>query len=275
MKDKKVLFIRHNFDVRKNPEWVQIAETLYNNKQIGVHFWDYGFDVNKYANDKAAKTSINYIIESSNSGAETIIVACYHGKDKILIGTPQKDSKDTTVIAGLEIKHVQLENIKIISVNDFPLPFLIPPPYSTFVEWRKAKIAVNAFYNDKIPEISNDWLGYLSPGQLEILCEEWMRNTNKISYRLFKTGKSMKNHDIVGVDDKNDLVFAQVKYTCSDTDITSYFDSDNSKNANKYFFTSGSDIISNQVIDLNTVLDYFIKNRYEYLIRLTFGINPT
>lgn len=273
MEDLSVYFIRHNWSLKNGQDYLDAKEDLFKNKQIGIQFANSGFNEEQYI-ERSAKTSIRYLKHCSDNEEKMLIVASYIGKDRIYIGTPIKGSKDIKNQGSLEIKYLQLENIKEVTIEKFPLPFLIPPPYATFVNWDKGKLAVNAFYNNQTRIIGKDWIGFLSPWQHEILCEEWLRKNQILRYKLYSTGKSMKDFDIVGLNITGEkIVVAQVKYDCTKTEIETYMN--NQDKFEKYFFVSEqrkNDFKNNEyVVSLQTVVQYFKQNDSAYLPTLLFG----
>ena len=267
-----VYFIRHNWD---GPEWTPVIQYLFENNKIkiGVHFDNVQppadpFDPNQYA-QRAAKTAIRYLNECSRN--QHLVVSSYRNQNEILIGLSKVNSKDTQLINGYQIKYVQLTNVRRIQIDEFPLPFLIPPPYATIVRWNMGELAVNSFYFKKEPELTLD---LLSPWHLEILVEEWLRRKQLLSRKLFKTGGAMKEMDIVGISPQGGYIVAQVKYSCTDNLIEEFFQKINLlHNTVGYFFTvnPNNHVQHERLIDLQDVFDDFLREEQNYLRKLIFG----
>jgi len=299
MADRKVFYIRHNWKKTEEPDYQKATDHLFENRQIGVHFDNYQYNIEKYKKG-SDQTSISYMKKCITEEEDILIVASYLGKDKVYISNPVKDSLDNVSktinqIGKLEIKFLQLsvDNLQEVTIKQFPMPFLSAPPLSTFVQWDMGKIAVNEFYDARIrksgpPKILS---GMYSSGQLEVLCEEYLKVTEKgtIVRKLFKTGGGMKDYDIVGIDKHGEYIGAQVKFNCSDKEINRFINNieliENPNN--KYFFTSckdsegkpkkgkyfqdGKSLNPTQVISLETVIDYFLEKDRQFLYKLAFG----
>lgn len=271
-----VYYIRHNLDV---PEFKTIIDTLFEDRKIGIHFENTQkyqkdpFDPNSY-NKSAGKTSIKYLNECNES--ESLIVAGYRDHDRILIGKSETSSRGLWSPNDREIKYLKLTDVKEVTIVDFPSLFLIAPPFSTFVKWHKGKESINAFFFDQKKSFK---IEMLSPWQLEILAEEWLRKKGIIKYKLYKTGGYMKSFDIVGVDDENNPIYVQVKHECDKNTVNKFFDKiDSMKNVKGYFFTIKiADKEPDKILDdkrlilfKKSVINDF-SNDEEYLEKLCYG----
>lgn len=268
----KVFYIRHNW--KNRDDYDRITKELFDNKRIGVHFKDTGhenaFNAKCYKDNRAGVVAINYLKEC-NENPSCLIVAFYKGIDKILIGKPERGSKECRKINNKEIKTLDLTQTREITISDFAHPFLIAPPFSTFVHWSWGEKAVNTFYSNKEKIIQPEML---SPWHWEILCEEYLRRKNDLNMKLYHTGKSMKSFDIVGLDKNNNMIIAQVKCSANKIQIEEFFDlASKFHNAKSLFFTfkEVGDFRDN-VIDLDDVFNFFITEREkEYLSKLIYG----
>lgn len=268
-----VYYIRHNW---KEPEFQTIIKTLFEDHKIGIHFENTQkdqkdpFDPNSY-NKSAGKTSIKYLNACNES--ESLIVAGYRDHDRILIGKSETSSRGLWSPNDIEIKYLKLTDVKEVTIDDFLLPFLIAPPFLTFVKWHVGNKPVRTFFFAKKKLFK---IEMLSPWQLEILAEEWLRKRGIIKYKLYKTGKYMKLFDIVGVDDKCNPIAVQVKYTCSKKEVNEFFDKiDSLKNVKCYFIykeIKDKDKIldDERLITFKSVINDF-SNDEEYLEKLCYG----
>jgi hypothetical protein len=262
-----VYFIRHNWD---GPQWTQVISTLFQANRVGVHFDEVQppadpFDPNQYS-EKAGRTAIRYLSQCSDEQA--LVVGAYRNHDRILIGLSEVNSKQALSINGIQIKSLQLTNVRTITMDEFPLPFLIAPPFSTMVQWDKGTLAVNSFYFNQNPELAVD---LLSPWHLEILAEKWLRRRGLLTRKLYKTGKSMKDMDIVGISPHGRYVVAQIKFSCKDEVISAFFERvQQLHNTFGYFFTKDSVMQHERLILLTNVFDEF-QNEQSYLRGLIFG----
>lgn len=289
-----VLYIRHY-----NLESAAIVNELYDNKWIGVHYAniknlnqkfdsDLAFNIDSYNHtslklthsesellgysQRTARTAISYLNKCSTE--ECLIVASYEKKDKIYIGLStisrgtfirNSDRKDVTDNL-LQIKYVALKDVETVSIEEFPMPFL-NAPRCTFFHWDLGRTAILEFYKSrrakKMPVISS---GIFSSSQLEALCEEWMREKHLLSRKLFMSGRTLKTFDIIGLNDTNDYVVAQVKYICNSKDIEDFTQSDFKI---KYLFTNSK--IENELMNVITIDEVIQQFNVEYLFRLAFG----
>ncbi len=153
-------------------------------------------------------------------------------------------------------------------MQDFSLPFLIAPPFLTMAKWEMGKQAVNSFYFNETPELTLD---LLEPRHSEILAEEWLRRNKLLLYKLYRTGETMKDFDIVGLNEKNELVVVQVKYDCKNSEIEDFIEKvELMRNTNGYFFTKKDDFKHKSVFSLNKIFNDF-NNDKEYLSALISG----
>lgn len=270
-----VYYIRHNW---KDKKFQHIIDTLFEDHKIGIHFEDTQkfqkdpFNPNSYIKP-AGKTSIKYLNECNK--IESLIVAGYKKHDKILIGKSETSSKGLFVSNDTEIKYLKLTNVKEVTIFDFHLPFLIAPPFSTFVQWHMADDQVRTFFFDQEKSFNEEKIKMLSPFHLEILAEEWLRKKHIIKYKLYRTGEYMKSFDIVGVDDENHLIAVQVKHTCNKDDVNEFFDkidSGKNKNIKGYFFTNKikDKVPDERLITFDCVIKDF-SNDKNYLQKLYYG----
>jgi hypothetical protein len=198
----------------------------------------------------------------------SLIVASYRNHDRILVGLSEIGSKQTEMLNGSQIKSLRLKKVKSVAMQEFPLPFLIAPPFATFVRWHMGRLAVNSFYYGHSPKPKVE---LLSPWHLEILAEEWLRHKRLLSRKLFKTGKAMKDMDIVGLSSKGEYVLAQVKHSCSEEIVKAFLVKiDSLDNTIGFFFTTESDVNDKRVILFKDVFNDF-EHEDNYLKMLTFG----
>src|SRR5439155_14376246 len=104
-------------------------------------------------------------------------------------------------------KVVSLKKARKVSFASSPLLAAIQPQQGTIMRWRMAEEYVKAtFHRRPLP-----WnVGSLTPGQLEVICYEYLRGGGDIDTLLLPIGRSLLNVDIVGMDRNGRTVFAQV-----------------------------------------------------------------
>lgn len=300
-----VYFIRHNWNkedkLNKDNSKI-INERLFNEKRVAIHFNDTKFDNDNdskyfeedYYNDseknnkeKVGKNAIRLLNECyANDG---IIVTKYKDveKDKILIGKMKKDSKLAIPIKiysdkkGKEktdfiAKTIQLENPKEITIDMFPLPFLIAPPFVTIIKWESARKAISTYFNNDEKVLEKD---LISPWHWEVLVEEYLRKVGILDLKLFSTGKTMEKFDIVGLTKSKELVLVQVKYTAKKHEYAKFIEYTQTLNTtHKYFYTLTPHSQLNEKSNsnfwyyrnLSDVYEYFKKDE-SYLKRMIFN----
>jgi hypothetical protein len=196
----KTAFIRHQID--KNT-----LNDLYKSQLIAVQYKNIqSTDPKDYTGEGkyALRKFWKYCDES------VLIGATYLGlyPQKMTLGVIDEGSEIRAIeINGFWNKTVKLQNIKEIDLCDYPILLAIQPRQITTTFWPSANKILNALYSgDKLPcEVSS-----LAPGQLEILCYEYLRIRGYISHLLLPTGQTMRDIDIYGINRKNEPVFAQV-----------------------------------------------------------------
>ncbi len=182
-----------------------------------------------------------------------------------------------------ELKTLKLSEVEILKFSDFPTLFLIQPPYGTIVEWKMGRAAVLAFYEYRKNGSGEkpNGLGFLAPWQLEILCEEYLRELGLLRYKLFSTGKFMKGFDIVGIDQDGIQVFAQVKHHGTTSEYGEFSKTvDSFSGKGTFFYFDAEEVVGTfsahknvRVISVQEVYSYFKQHNSEFLSRLVYGFS--
>jgi len=104
-------------------------------------------------------------------------------------------------------KVVALRKARELSFVSNPLLAAIQPQQGTIMRWRMAEESVKAiFYRHPLP-----WnVHSLHPGQLEVMCYEFLRRRGIIHALLLPIGRSLLNVDVVGIDRRGRTILAQV-----------------------------------------------------------------
>ncbi len=185
-----------------------------------------------------------------------------------------------------QLKILGLTDIVRIKIHDFPLPFVMAPPFGTAVRWKMGERAINSFYRRSSGENKSERevrLDYLTAWQLEVLCEEWLRKNGHLQFKVFHTGKFLKDFDIVGIDKQGRSLYAQVKYSASSKDVEKFFrtvkgfEKDKVHGSKLFFFAKESDLVSMKSkaegIELVSIEDVFesFKSEKRFLEYLTYG----
>jgi hypothetical protein len=275
---QKVFFARHVHDWDCDEIIGSTIKYLYEKQAIAIHFNGIlSWDPEDYKENKQGPSNIKYM-NDCNENPDNIIVAYYKFENqyKVLIGNPKRHSKcfiDEFLSQNINsppLKILFLENVLEVTVEEFPFPYLLAPQQGTFIHWKQGEKPVNAFLKN-IKYDTSDPDFYL-PWTLEIICEEWLRKKSLISHKLFKTGGYLKSFDVVGVNNKNELIIAQVKHTASKNDIKIFEEIIKKfSNAEFYFFLKNIDVCQSNrnytVVSITEVIDSF-SNEVDYLERL-------
>lgn len=287
-----VYFARHNWS---SEDYSPIIEKLFSERSVGVHFKDIPsgrnpLDPLSYTeastdNEKVknyGQREIRYLNKLNTREKEKIVISVYRNKQEGFMGNVASDSLTVDTSNQKQIKLVRLDNVVKFTVADFPLPFLVPPPFSTLVKWERGGNACKAMYshlrNNTPIELSLD---LLTPRATELMCDEYLRRTDGMKYTIFPSGGTLRGIDIMGVSKNERLILAQVK----NKNITSYdlrvfrdFCSQFPNPHSVYFCLSSSlDKISPEpfqgieVQSLKAVFDYFHSSDKDFLSRITFG----
>ena len=204
----KAVFIRHKMST--TPE---ILEDLWRRREIAIHFENKRSTNPDDYKKKAAKNALNRLISYCNKGV--VVGAVYREirPAQILVGIiPKGSSVKYTDRYGDDYiyKVVQLQNVKEISLADYPLLAAIQPRLVTIIGWTSAFDLLYSIAFDKTipPDVK-----YLSPGQLEVICQEYLRMKGILKVLLLPIGRNLQDVDILGVGDDGYKVIAQVTHS--------------------------------------------------------------
>lgn len=272
-----VFYIRHNWN---HSDFAALNPRLFAERKIAVHYQEAAEPFNRdHYHSSSAKTAIDYINRAS--AQETLIVAAYAGIDKILIGLSCPGSKGVEECQGNQLKVVQLRKVREVSRHEFLLPFVVPPPHAAFVRWHMGERAVLRFYRNERDAIGLDML---LPWHLELLCEEWLRKQQRLHRKLFHTGKTMQDFDIVGLDPQGEYLIAQVKHKASAAAVhdffskaAPFFDHDAARLRRGALFFAGhapQDAEPGQIIPIEKVIAEFERDEPGYLAALYGSHQP-
>lgn len=113
-------------------------------------------------------------------------------------------------------KSHRYKTIQLVDVQDRfkadPVLAALRPPHATFVGWHKPENRLNAIFSGKQPK---NGLEALIPGQLEVLCFEWLRERHKDFRLLLPVGRTLPDIDVYGWLTDGTEVAAQVTHLTS------------------------------------------------------------
>ncbi|MBK9248784.1 MAG: hypothetical protein IPM69_11870 [Ignavibacteria bacterium] len=279
----KVCFIEHvNFGSDA------IINTVFDNKWIGIidNFHAKNEFDNPSTEDPASDVSSQQILERSDIKRfnkyfeeECIVVAKYENKDTFLIGLSTNirgvlcEQSDTikALDGTLTINYLELKDVEMVSFTEFPMLFLATPK-RTFCRWNKYKYAVQEFYQARrermLPKYNTHY-SILSYCQRVTLCEEWLRDNQLLKTKLFISISESSELNIVGINERNELVGAKVAPFSGDEGKKAFI---NNPIKNKYLFVDWvNDSLKSPMIteiSLNRMTNHF---DYHFLFRFTFG----
>lgn len=236
--EERVYYVRHKMHIQ--PEDI---EKIMKEGKIAIHFADEEWDSDAYkkrgVNFKAAKKALNLLKDMNDEGGWVIAdytSALSNGSDSdegtFLIGLVKRGSKDVylsinacredhTKISALKerdnkrhkYKVLSLEKPTLLKASSYGL-LQIPFPRGSVsrVKQMSHEKVEKMYKKERLPEDVNS----LAPSQLEVLCEEYLRDSRddlpRLESLIGPIGGSIKDVDIAGIDQDGDLVYAQVTH---------------------------------------------------------------
>ncbi len=203
----KAVFIRH-----KQFATSEILQDLWNRREIALHYADIR-STNPDDYEHAGKVALLRLHGYCQAGA--IVAASYRQvvPGIILVGIiPPGSQISWTDRYGESFiyKVVQLQNVKEVSLIDYPILGAIQPIKGAISGWPSAQAILNSIVNDLPiePAVHN-----LSPAQLEVICYEYLQMKAILNALLMPIGRNLLDIDIVGMGDEGRKIFAQVSFT--------------------------------------------------------------
>jgi hypothetical protein len=190
-----------------------ILNELWEERLIALHYGD-SFSLNPDDYPNAGKHALARLQRYARDGA--IVAANFHRlhRDRLLLGELQPGSEVRAKKFGdrYVYKVAKLTHCREVKYADFPLLLAIQPRQGTLVGWPSAKdILRSALHGEPLPiKVSS-----LSPDQLEVVCYEYLRTSERISRLLMPIGRCLIDIDIFGIDKHGRRVLAQVTQACS------------------------------------------------------------
>ncbi|OGO61357.1 MAG: hypothetical protein A2032_00285 [Chloroflexi bacterium RBG_19FT_COMBO_49_13] len=204
----KAVFIRHKMST--TPE---ILEDLWRRREIAIHYENKCSTNPDDYREKAAKNALKRLHAYCNMG---VVVGAVYREIRpadILVGIITQGSKVRPINRYGDdniYKVVQLQNVKEISLADYPLLAAIQPRLATITGWTGAFDLLYSIAFDKTVPID---VKYLSPGQLEVICQEYLRMKGILKVLLLPIGRNLQDIDIFGIGDDGYKVLAQVTHS--------------------------------------------------------------
>ncbi|MEM0365187.1 MAG: hypothetical protein QXS98_06235 [Candidatus Nitrosocaldus sp.] len=140
----RVIFIRHNLREDK-----AAIKRLFEQHLIAIHYDDIPSTNPKDYSGKMARRAVEMLCDCCKTGA--LVGADYSWLDNkpMLIGVIQKGSNiepKNNILKNAWLKTVELKDVKVIYLNDYPHLAKIRPPRITISNWPKAKDTLKEIY---------------------------------------------------------------------------------------------------------------------------------
>jgi len=206
---KDVIFIRHNM----KGSTPRIIEQLWGRRLIALHYKDdrsiQPADYRGCGGEQPLQSLLDFCTKGALVGADYRIKG---GVKSMLVG----ELEGGTQVIAMEFfdenqnfiyKTAQLQNVKEISYQDYPLLSAVQPPNVAISKWNSVRDYLDAIVTGK----NLPWsVASLAPSQLEVLCYEYLRASNRIVSLLLPIGRNMKDIDIVGMNSQKQQIHAQI-----------------------------------------------------------------
>jgi len=253
-----VVFFRHKFRGNIPKEDV---EQLWEDHQVALHWsYDESTDPSDY-NNSTAQNEIRRLNEYAEKG---VIVAAYYGNDydihsdEMLVGVVPPG---TNPVGNEEtgFKTLQMDNDSIVEVSfkNYPVLSAVRPRGGSLCHWYAADDQVRTILKkEKLPAE----VGSLSPSQLEVACNEFLRVKFDGYFPTLPVGRTLRDVDIVG-GTQTKRILAQVTQSSSSDKVESKLNSLQQYTANNthliLFGSSDSEPNSLDAVDYITVEEVF------------------
>lgn len=232
-----VVFFRHKFRGNIPKEDV---EQLWKERQVALH-WSYNESIDP--SDYGNSTAQNEIRRLNEYGEKGVIVAAYYGNDydihsdEMLIGVIPPETKPVgNEDTGFKTLQMDEDSTVEVSFKNYPVLSAVRPRGGSLCHWYAAGDQVRTILQEgKLPTE----VGSLSPSQLEVACNEFLRVKFEGYFPTLPIGHTLPDVDIVG-GTKNKRILAQVtqssnpesklntlqQYTAGDTHLILFGSSD-------------------------------------------------
>lgn len=174
---------------------------LWENRKVALH-WGQNNSTNP--EDYENSTAQNEIRRLSEYGEEGMIVAAYYGNqydihsDEMLVGVvPPGTSPDVTVFDETKFKTLQIDENTVtrVSFKNYPVLSALRPRGHSLCRWPAAGDQIKTILEEgQLPAE----VGSLSPSQLEVACNEYLRVRYEGYFPTLPVGRTLRDVDIVG-----------------------------------------------------------------------------
>jgi len=212
MEKPVVVFVRHKFA----PD---IVRCLWDRQQIALQYQNIPSATPDDYEKKTAYEAIKRLRGFCEQGV--IVAASYRAYEpaKLLIGTIGPGDPDKLIrienLKGYFNKIVQIENAIEVQYSDYPI-LTVQPTGGTISQWPIAADSVRAIYAGEPLKGVHD----LAPGQLEVLCYEYLCLIEKIGTLVLPLGRNLIDIDIYGFQENGKTTIAQVTHAAGLSQIS-------------------------------------------------------
>ncbi len=291
----KTYFIRHTEKLNISEDTLN---SLIENNLIAIH---YPFML--HSNEPVDSTSTNpddYKHRNAKSALRTLnklsieggyVCSEYRNRQGAILGivnpnTPIEIFKGRSRTHGNReaiLKALRIVKSKHIDAGEYLKISYARPIQGTICYWRKAGKRIEHLVNQTCIE---PILNHLSPTHQEVLCSEYLRSgmdsfLPKIQSFLLPVGRTLKDIDILGINDLGQKIYCQVTYKCFEQATLKLEKLKNYLSNNSYavlFCTTSQNIVTPDgviVYSIKTAFDNFVKtaqgqlwskNIFDYLV---------
>jgi len=203
-----VYYWRHNFGQKP-----QIVAELYK-LRLGAVDYAGGMSLSTDpATYQGRGKSVITLLNEIGKGTRDCLLACDYRLQqggKMVVGRPNTISGLAgEVIGGVSYKVLRLQDEKELDYSTWPVFAACHPQQGTFCRWKSMENCIATWYHTGSLPVE---VGSLTPGQLEVLCYEYMKDGNIIERLLCPIGRALREIDIVGIAADGSRVFAQVTF---------------------------------------------------------------
>jgi hypothetical protein len=264
------IYIRHNFSP------YEILEDLWQRRLIAVRYENIP---STNPEDYEKKSDKDAIRRFNRYGEEGVMVgAAYRAirPSEMLVGEIEPGTPiEIEDYGGLYAhKTLQLVNTQVISYLDYPVLAATQPRQGTVTGWPSAKHQLAHILEHERLILS---VQSLAPSQLEVLCQEYLRSTGKLSALVLPIGGSLIDVDIVGVNKDEEPVIAQVTHSSNCQEVARKLGSlqtwttQTRITPHRYFFGPKSCLRQNTGVEYLAIEDVFDEMKDSHFLRQMLG----
>lgn len=212
------------------------------------------------------------------------LICSSFNEDFLEVGTIDKDFGIQLVdykfpngeIWWLKVAQHKTASKRKLNFSEFPMLLAAMPRQGTFGEWHLMRDQILSIYYDGSVKFNYT---ALAPAQIEALCASYLFHSRRLACQSSPSGRTLKDIDIVGLDQSGKRIFAQVTFSTDKAKVRRKSDAlarYSSLSPHLLFFAPNEmrEQISNQeFISLEMVWDYWTKVSGGIFLNDFFGKN--